>query len=241
MNDNINKFLELYNVLDDELRKYFNDESRTYSAISRYVTKLNNSPLEVNRNKGETLDMIRVLRNNLVHELDMNSKKLISINNETVEFLQKEIDKFLNPLKVKDICTKIDDVVFASLDDTVSNLTSLMYTKGYTQLPILNEDGSIFGVFSPNCIYGYLAKNGGEINKKLLLKQLIQFLPLENHVSEYYLYVSENVSANDILEKFDQYYNSGKRLQMAFVTEGGKRNGKLIGIIVIQDLLKIRI
>lgn len=51
---------------------------------------------------------------------------------------------------------------------------------------------------------------------------------------------SSDSNFNDILDIFDDYYRKGKKLQMAFVTKGGKPTNELVGIIVANDLVKVR-
>lgn len=240
MKDNVIEFLKLYNDLDEYLRKYYRNDSLNYSAINRYINQIKENPNYDGEERSEKLDMIRLLRNNLVHDYDMNSANLITINPETIEFLKKEIEYFSNPLMAKDICVKKENIVFASLDQKISELASMMFLKGFTQLPVLNEDGSLFGAFSPNCIYRYLAKEKGEIHRDFCLNDIKQYLPLEEHVSEFYLYVSEQTSIDTIVDKFDSYYRRGKKLSMAFVTKGGTKEGELVGLIVANDLVKIR-
>lgn len=240
MEDNVSQFIKAYNDLDEALRKYYKDNSRNYSYISRYANQLRDSNDNDLSARGEKLDMIRVLRNNLVHELDMNSNELIIINDETINFLNQEIELFQNPLLAKDICVKKDKIVFASLDQDLYTLFSKMFAFGFTQLPVLKEDGSLYGVFSPNCLYNYMVKNKGDISQNIKLYELQHFLPLENHLSEKYIFVSEYVEVKDIIDIFDDYYRKGKKLQMAFVTKGGRKDGELIGIIVSNDLIKVR-
>ncbi|NIA09155.1 MAG: CBS domain-containing protein, partial [Nitrospiraceae bacterium] len=52
-------------------------------------------------------------------------------------------------------------------------------------------------------------------------------------------FVSKNISLFRVLEFFDNYEKQGKRLDALLITDSGKQNDKIIGIITISDLPKL--
>ena len=71
----------------------------------------------------------------------------------------------------------------------------------------------------------------------LMLKEYIDFLPIDKHETERFMFVSKDTKADDLAPLFSQKID-GKRLVMIFVSDTGKTNEKVIGIITSYDLLQ---
>ena len=137
MKDNIDIFIELYNEFDDLLRDKFNNFSRSSSMISRYINQLENSNNRYNHIKAKRIDMIRILRNDLVHEFDMNSSDLLKISDTTINFLKEEIEQLKNPICAHHIMTKINNLYYASYQSKLTSVLENMIRKGFTQIQVL--------------------------------------------------------------------------------------------------------
>ena len=83
MNNN-EKLLSLYNELDSLLREKYHESNRSSSVITRFENDLNRSGSNSNILIAKKIRMIRILRNDLIHELDMNKDNLIAINDDTI-------------------------------------------------------------------------------------------------------------------------------------------------------------
>lgn len=235
--DNVEEFIRLYNILDDLLRDKFKEFSRSFSMIQRYIDKLESSSNKENFEKARQINMIRILRNNLVHEFDMNSKDLLIISDETIDFLNKEIEELKNPITANDIMTKISNLYYVDEEEPIENVLDTMIKKGFTQIPIL-KDGYLIGVFSPNVLFLYMAKNKTNLTKNLKIKDFIEFIPLNKHISEKYEFIPRDYDLDDILDVFDKYNRDRKKLVCVFVSEHGKQTQKLLGMIVPSDLIR---
>lgn len=236
------KFIELYNIFDDLLRDKYKEFSRSFSMIQKYIDQLENTSSDENIKKARQINMIRVLRNNLVHEFDMNKSNLIIISDETIDFLESEIEYLKNPTTAYDICTKFENLYCVKEDDHVKDIITIMIKKGFTQVPVLTLDKRIVGVFSPNCIFQYMAKYE---DKKILdkdqlkIKDFIEFIPINKHISEAYVVVERECPLDDVRQIFDKSYKKGKKTAAILVTEHGDISQRLLGIIVPYDIIKI--
>ena len=96
MDEKSSTFLRLYNDLDETLRERYEGEDG-FSYVARYASELRRSPSFSVAARGRKIDEIREIRNLLVHDLDMNADRLLSISDSTIELLQNELRALLNP------------------------------------------------------------------------------------------------------------------------------------------------
>jgi len=67
----------------------------------------------------------------------------------------------------------------------------------------------------------------------------MDYISLSKHVSEYYEFVEKGLPSEKVADLFDQYYKKGKKLVMVFVTEHGKENESLLGLITPYDVVNL--
>lgn len=230
-------FFNLYNTLDDLLRERYNIHDFSISVIYKRINELKSSIVLKDKIRGEKLDIIRNLRNSLAHLEKYNNEENFTISTSLIKVLKDEIEDIKNPLTAKDICKKIDLALTASLNDVVKDKADIMLKKGFTHVPIL-VNGVLFGVFSQNTIFTCFAKQEGiNIDSKTTIKDYIEFLPIDKHENERFMFVSEDTKVDELIPLFSEKIN-GKRLVMIFVSKNGKENEKIIGIITSYDLLQ---
>lgn len=237
--NNTDKFLSLYNELDALLRDYYHEPNRSSSVITRLINDLNKSSSSDLIATAKKLNMIRVLRNNIIHELDLNRDQLIDIKPDTIEFLEEVVSFVAHPTIASEFCTPLNKIFFVREDDdrTVTNLISIMRNRGFTQVPVLNKDNVLVGVFSPNALFNFLYNNPHCSLESLNFQEVKSCLPLLNHFSETYAYVSKDSSYSEISEFFLASYKENKKTAMVFVTKTGRKDEPLMGVIVLKDII----
>ena len=92
--NNQDELLRLYNELDDVLRDRYHISDRSTSVILKYSNELSRSAIPSLKEIGKKLNMIRILRNDLIHELDSNASSLFEIKDETIKFNNSFIEKW---------------------------------------------------------------------------------------------------------------------------------------------------
>lgn len=237
--DNIaQEYLKLYNNLDSILQKRYNDYDRTHSQIMRYANELSKSPYSEVSERGRKLNLIRQIRNLMIHDLDMNKDGLIKISQSLIDSLKFEIEILSKPKTVESICTNISKIISAHFEEKVGDLLLKMVEAGYMQLPILNNDGTLFGVLSPNAVLYYLSEHE-DITYPAKLADLKDYLPINNHICEYYAFIGKDNPIEKASELFQSFYKKGKKLAMVFVTENGDADEEILGIITAFDVVHI--
>ena len=238
--NNTDRLLELYNDLDALLRERYHDTSRTNSVILRYSNELNRSGNPNLIRIGKRLNMIRTLRNTIVHEFDNNRDNFVDISDEAVEFLQKVVDMLRNPKTAKDLYTPLSNLLVFHEDDEakVLDVMKVMRQKGHSQVPVVNDHCVVKGVFSPNVLFAYLVNNPHSKIEDLSIKDILDYLPVGSHFSETYEFIPLNMSETDIDNLFSSSYERNRKLAVAFVTRTGNPKESLLGIIVAGDIIK---
>ena len=235
MNNN-DVFLNLYNTLDDVLKEKYNVKDQTRSYITTRINELKKSPLLKDQQRGEKLDIIRNLRNSLVHIEKFDNEDNFTINYSLIEVLKEEITAINKPKLAVNICTPINEVLSASLNDKLFNVTNLMNKYGYTHIPIL-KDGYLYGVFSQNTIFTYFSKHQNIIaDENDTINKFIDLLPINKHLTEHFDFVSKHTKVEELFPLFNKK-EKNVRLVMLFVTENGNEKERILGIITSYDLL----
>lgn len=235
--DKEDEFLALYNQIDSLLQKKYGDYDRNRSMIMRYCQDLQHSSYNEIYDRGRLLNLVRELRNSLIHDFDMNKDGLFIISDKTLNFLRNEVNLLSNPLSSYDISTKVNSEMFPIEDVQLNIILRRMSEKGYMQMPVVTNEGILQGVFSPNTILRYFVDNKQPLDPQATIRELRNYIPIDKHVSEYYEFVSRNELAQNVSKIFDKYTKNGKKLVMVFVTEHGKITEKIIGIITAYDIV----
>lgn len=236
---NHEKFLGLYNDLDNILRKKYHNSDRTASMLVKFVSDLNHTGSQAYIQVAKKLNMIRVIRNNLIHELDMNKDNFIEITDETIKFLEDLIRLLKHPKLAKDIAKPINTAytIKSYAQMQISDLIRKMREKGFSQVPLLDDNLILKGVFSPNVLFEYVSHNPDANISNVTLKNLLEYCTISKHFSETYLFIREDMDEETIDDIFMNNVNGNRKPAMLFVTKNGQQNEKIEGIIVLKDLI----
>ena len=235
MDEKSSTFLRLYNDLDETLRERYQGEDG-FSYVARYASELRRSPSFSVAARGRKIDEIREIRNLLVHDLDMNADCLLSISDSTIELLQNELRLLLNPKTAYQVATPVSKLIRAEGEDLVPSLLAKMNERGYMQLPCLDNKNRLLGVLSPNAILVFLSR-GGVFHEGLRLKEIQGYLPIEKHICEHYAFLPRLATEEEASALYHDFYQKGKKLAMVFVTEHGKPEEAVIGILTAYDIV----
>ena len=193
MSNNHTKMLALYNDLDFLLRERYKDNNMSNSVMMRFIKDLAHSGFKEYVEASKKLNMIRIIRNDLIHELDMNRYSLIEISDETISFLEAVIDLIRHPVLAIDWATKIDKLLKVESNDVNTpalDLIHKMRQQGHTQVPVLNDRKACIGVFTPNVVFDYINHHSTIDIPNLKVSDLKDFYKIDNHYSESYKFIS---------------------------------------------------
>jgi CBS domain-containing protein len=217
------EFLDLYNHLDEAIRERYQLEERTSSAISFLATKLDHADSAELNGLGEALDSIRQLRNTLVHVEKVEGEELVSVNPLLVEKLKQAILYVEKPPKAKDVAIAFSSLYQVGLGEKLSVVLGVMQRRGFSHVPVM-EQGKLIGVFSQEVLADYLLDHLSlSLNEQTTLASLAEYLPFEKHRNERYLFLRDDVLAEEVKTAFSESKEKcGKRLGMVFLSQNGK-------------------
>ncbi len=234
MQDNGQRFIDLYKQLEDAIRKKY---SKGRSGASPLV-ELARMP-QFRYLKGD-LDYCREVRNLLTHKPKVNGEYAVVPTDAMLDMMQGLLEKVVSPPKIFDYAVKRRDLYVARLEDRVADVLAVMYRKNYTHAPILTDGGAVWGVFSTNTIVQFIAGCGLEsVHKDLTVGELRDFLPLEAHVGESFRFAKANAPLHEVKDIFERAYVSHERLALIFLTRGGGPADKLLGLLTPWAVLGI--
>jgi CBS domain-containing protein len=230
MKDSISIFRELCNKFEDLVRiKYkVKDEEGAFYILSNQKEY---------KKFEKDINLIRKIRNLLSHgECKVEGKVAIEINENIIEKLKEIISLLENPPLVTS--RYISEMFVVDLEEKLENLIKTMNEKKISHVPVLDKDKKLVGVFSENTIFSKLSDDEIiEIGKEYKVKDYEKYIKLENHSSEYFDFIKRNEELASAQNLFNKSIKKDKKLVMLFVTENGKKNEKILGIITPWDLL----
>lgn len=246
MNENIvnfteegNKLIDLFKELEEIIRKKCNvsgiiTENTTLDFQIKELSKKNS----VVRKYQDELMIIKQVRNINTHQRNDKYGYVVCPNPDMNIKLKTIIDEIKNPPTIynSNICVKRQNMYCRNIDDTIEETIKVMIEKVYTHIPIFEND-VLVGVFSENTLLDIVNKETGIlIGKDTTFRAFQDYLKIENHSSEEFKFISRNKNIYDIEDIFKDYFTRNKRLGCVYITENGKENEKILGMLTAWDI-----
>jgi len=228
--DNNETFERLYNELEDLLRTKYHLEA-TASAVYFHENR-------VGGQQAKNLRILRELRNYVVHGKRNDVIEACVVTDVAIRYLEKTIDAIKRPVRAIDTCTLHQKILFASLSSPLKPLMKTMLERNISHVPILRSDGTVYGVFSGATLFaGATANEKMAIDDATTVQAFSAYLPIKNHAGERYWFIARTTPIEEIIELFGTTMQDGKKLKMLFVTENGRPEEKILGLITPWDIL----
>ena len=178
---------------------------------------------------------LRYVRNALTHNPLLNGNPIVTVNAGVVQFLDEVIARLKKLPMVSNIWIPRSEVYFGSLDNAISTVVGDMLTNVYSHVPVLDSDDKVLGVFSESTMLE-MNKAGIRDDGKTTLKAVAEFLPCDRHKAEVFRFVPKNDSVAHIRHLCAEALQKHERIGMFFVTEDGKEDESLLGILTVWDV-----
>ncbi|MBO5770406.1 MAG: CBS domain-containing protein [Spirochaetales bacterium] len=220
--DNKEKFLEIYKKLEQQaiLTYGYREDGK---AVSNLIRRPDMKDLQVE------LKAARDLRNILSHY----SGEVATPSENLIQVLATALDRVTNKRKAKDIMTPYLSITYATKDSKILEMLKTMEEKGYSYLPIL-EERRLIGIVTPKTLLSLIA-SGNAISEETRFDERLdsfRITPLTMHIG----FASPEESYESLFRSFRDK-STKSRLDLILITDGGKKDGKLRGLIVPNDLL----
>ena len=178
----------------------------------------------------------RQIRNFLSHEA-YKAKDCVAVSSAVVNdivMIQKEMGR-----SVYDIATK--KILSCRPSSPFREVLELMSENDLTYLPILENDHSVLGVISANDILDLLVSRP-RFSRELIVDDFLpsHFSFAQEH-SHGYVFLSRKEPAYRASEVFSTLAESKHRVGLILITENGKREEALLGVITPADLIRHKV
>ena len=226
------EFLRLYRILEESLEtKYARTPRTTSSVVMEY---LRDESSLLHRDK---LNLCPELRNLLTHNATDNGEPVIEPSDWVVRILREIVEEVRQPLKALAFATPANIIIRAKPNFGALRLMRTMEEKGYSHIPVY--DGAQFrGVFSVSTVFSYLAAYPGRtIDDQTAVSTFRQFLPIDKHMSERFIFMNPDAIYSDIKRAFETSVKKHKRVAVIFLTDTGEPGGQLQGLVTPWDVL----
>ena len=247
MNENIvnfteegNKLVELFKELEEVIRKKCGlvGIKTDNVSIDSQIKELSKKNSVVRRYQDDLL-IIKQVRNINTHQRNDKYGYVVCPNPDMNIKLKSIIDEINNPPTIynSNMCIKKQYMYCKTINDTVESTIKDMVDKTYTHVPIL-ENGIIKGVFSESSLLDIVNKESGIIiDKNTKFADILEYLKLENHSTEEFIFISRNKNIYDVEDIFKDYFTRKKRVGCVYITESGKTDESILGMLTAWDVL----
>lgn len=230
---NADAFLELYKNLEELLEVRYSD-GRKYagSTVMRFYND------EDGKKWREELNVCREMRNMLSHHADIDGQPVFEPSDAVLRVLENIIEDVKNPPVAMSIATPAKSLLTCSYGDKAEDVMRKMKECGYSHVPVI-EDGRLVGVFSVGTAFSMIEKYGlDRFRSNVLIGELAEFLPIDRHMTESFGFTADTTPYRSLRNRFAGNGPKNRRLAALFVTQNGRENGKVLGIITPWDMIK---
>ena len=233
---NNDEFIRKYNELDCLIGEKFNRESDD-SSIYFLINKYRRSRIEKERVYSTKLDSIRKIRNLMVHESGI-IDELFTVSDDVINFLDELIDYLRNPVRAKDVMTPLSKLIYGKKEDYLYYLIEKIVKDGISNIPILDEEKKVIGVFNSDVLLN-LSLDKVKVNNETKILDIMIYVKLNNQLNLRFIFVTGEYEIDVLNDYFafskEQYK---KRLPIIFVSVSGKETSQLLGIVSPIDLIR---
>ena len=233
---NNDEFIRKYNELDCLIGEKFNRESDD-SSIYFLINKYRRSRIEKERVYSTKLDSIRKIRNLMVHESGI-IDELFTVSDDVINFLDELIDYLRNPVRAKDLMTSLSKLIYGKKEDYLYYLIEKIVKDGISNIPILDEENKVIGVFNSDVLLN-LSLDKVNVNNETKILDIMSYVKLNNQLNLRFIFVTGEYEIDVLNDYFafskEQYK---KRLPIIFVSVSGKETSQLLGIVSPIDLIR---
>lgn len=225
----LDKYKQMENIVRNEYNLGDNDSIVNFLINSKEFKHIENE-----------LDLCRDTRNLLSHNPKINGEYLVYPSEEMLKLLDDVIQKVAKPLKASNVMVKKGELCFMSMQDKVKDAMTTMKEHSYKYIPIL-EDGVLVGLFGVKTVLDILVSEGADIfNNDISFDRIKNYIAIENIASKTFAFAGNSTLISEIKDLFKEDVDNKERINIVFVTQHGKSDEKLLGIITAWEIASIR-
>lgn len=226
MENKAGQFLERYREIEEWVLNNLNiTEMKELEQMPQY------------KNIRSNLAFCRLLRNLLSHyDWSKAGNDMVIVTDQAVRQVNN-LYYSLNPQTLMRLAIRVGQIFAPAPTDSVLAAVKLMQRNDYSYIPIV-ENHRIMGVFSTKTIMQLVAEsNTTHFSETLKFSEIADIIRLKEESEAHYGFIDPNMNMEDVNAKFQRSKTRKKRLDVLFITDNGKSDGLLQGMITPVDIL----
>lgn len=228
----VEKFLESYATLEKAVAMAFPRDKN-----KQHIVKC----LMENRVGGidwPRLQKLRIIRNTFSHNPRKEGEDVYALNDSVLVFLNKVIETVKSLPKVGNVCKPLKQVYSCRLDTIISDVVSKMVKSVYSNVPVLDDQNKVIGVFSESTMLE-MHMSGWTHKDTAMMKSVSDLLPIKRHRADAFPFVAKISPVPYLRRLTEEALKEGKRIGLFLVTENGRADEPLTGILTVWDLVGV--
>jgi hypothetical protein len=229
------EFISIFNEVDSHLRKL---AGMGDTVSHMFVVDRLGETNKFIRNHRDELKLYARLRNAIVHNPFGSEIDVIAEPHPRIVAKYAALrDGIVNPPAALRFAIQPKKIYSTTMDASAREVMRVMADKVYTYVPVLDSKGDITGIFSENTVFLYLARNEiCAVDSKTAIAEFAEYLPLNQHASEYFEFVSRQANIDDVRDLFEKGSAERKRLAAVFITASGRKDEPILGMLTAWDI-----
>lgn len=183
------------------------------------------------------LAFCRMLRNLLSHyDWSKAGNDLVIVTEQAVRQVNN-LYYSLNPVSLMRVAIRAGQIFASSPEDSVLAAVKVMQRNDYSYIPIV-DNHRIVGVFSTKTIMQLVANNTSfAFTESLKFKDIKDYIRLIDEPNAHYGFINPNMTVEDVSLKFQRSKAHRVRLDMLFITDNGRSDGTLQGMVTPVEII----
>ena len=226
MENKAGQFLERYREIEEWVLNNLNvTEMKELEQMSQYKSIRSN------------LAFCRLLRNLLSHyDWSKAGNDLVIVTDQALRQVNN-LYYSLNPMTLMRVAIRVGQIFAPSPEDSVLAAVKVMQRNDYSYIPIV-DNHRIVGVFSTKTLMRLVAENNGiDFSEMLKFREIAEFTKLVDEQEAHYGFINPNTTVEDVSLKFQRSKTRKVRLDMLFITDNGRSDGTLQGMVTPVEIL----
>jgi CBS domain-containing protein len=228
------EFLNLYKRLEELLTARYASRKKRYSSpIVEFASDVDGKRWR------EELNLCRDIRNLLSHHSELDGGAVIEPSEAVIKTLKTIVNYVEHPVVAADIYIPLSQLFVTRPDASVRDVIVTMDEKGYSHVPIV-EGRCLIGVFSASTVFSYIRGDNGNVRRPdvMRISDFAAYTPPDKHSTECFRFMRPSENCRTISEAFSIRPPKSKRLAAIFITDNGRSDGSLMGMITPWDALR---
>lgn len=183
------------------------------------------------------LAFCRLLRNLLSHyDWSKGGNDMVIVTDQAVRQVNN-LYYALNPVTLMRVAIRAGQIFAPAPSDSVMAAVKVMQRNDYSYIPIV-DNHRIVGVFSTKTLMRMVAENNTiAFSESLKFSEITDYTRLREDSNAHYGFITPNTSLEDVSLKFQRSKSRRVRLDMLFITDNGRPDGILQGMVTPVDIL----